>query len=66
MPKRKKRKTLSSTGKFVDVDYATGLLIRLLAIDGVAGFEANRCALMMEEANKIGVPAGLIRYDTAH
>ena len=31
---------MNSTAKIVDVDYATDMLIRLLAIDSVTGFEA--------------------------
>jgi tripeptide aminopeptidase len=57
---------MNSTAKIVDVDYATEMLIRLLAIDSVTGFEAAIGAAIVDELKKAGVPASAIRYDTAH
>ena len=57
---------MNSTAKIVDVDYATDMLIRLLAIDSVTGFEAAIGAAIVDELKKVGVPASAIRYDTAH
>ncbi|MGI9128076.1 MAG: M20/M25/M40 family metallo-hydrolase [Roseomonas sp.] len=57
---------MNSTAKIVDVDYATEMLIRLLAIDSVTGFEAAIGAAIVDELKKVGVPASAIRYDTAH
>jgi tripeptide aminopeptidase len=57
---------MNSTTKIVDVDYATDMLIRLLAIDSVTGFEAAIGAAIVDELKKVGVPASAIRYDTAH
>jgi tripeptide aminopeptidase len=57
---------MNSTAKIVDVDYATDLLIRLLAIDSVTGFEAAIGAAIVDELKKVGVPASAIRYDTVH
>jgi tripeptide aminopeptidase len=57
---------MSSTTKMIDVDYATEMLIRLLAIDSVTGFEAAIGAAIVDELKKVGVPASAIRYDTVH
>ena len=57
---------MNSTANLVDVDYATDMLIRLLAIDSVTGFEAAIGAAIVDELKKIGVPASAIRYDTVH
>ena len=57
---------MNSTAKIVDVDYATDMLIRLLAIDSVTGFEAAIGAAIVDELKKVGVPASAIRYDTVH
>ena len=57
---------MNSTAKIVDVDYATDMLIRLLAIDSVTGFEAAIGAAIVDELKKAGVPASAIRYDTVH
>jgi tripeptide aminopeptidase len=57
---------MSSTAKMIDVDYATEMLIRLLAIDSVTGFEAAIGAAIVDELKKVGVPASAIRYDTVH
>jgi tripeptide aminopeptidase len=57
---------MNSTAKIVDVDYATEMLIRLLAIDSVTGFEAAIGAAIVDELKKAGVPASAIRYDTVH
>ena len=57
---------MSSTANTVDVDYATEMLIRLLAIDSVTGFEAAIGAAIVDELKKVGVPASAIRYDTVH
>ena len=42
------------------------MLIRLLAIDSVTGFEAAIGAAIVDELKKAGVPASAIRYDTVH
>jgi tripeptide aminopeptidase len=42
------------------------MLIRLLAIDSVTGFEAAIGAAIVDELKKVGVPASAIRYDTVH
>ena len=57
---------MNSTANLIDVDYATDMLIRLLAIDSVTGFEAAIGAAIVDELKKAGVPASAIRYDTAH
>lgn len=57
---------MNSTANLVDVDYATDMLIRLLAIDSVTGFEAAIGAAIVDELKKVGVPASAIRYDTVH
>jgi tripeptide aminopeptidase len=57
---------MNSTANLVDVDYATEMLIRLLAIDSVTGFEAAIGAAIVDELKKAGVPASTIRYDTVH
>ena len=57
---------MASLTELVDVDYATEALIRLLAIDSVTGYEAAIGAAIVDELQKVGVPAGAIRYDTAH
>jgi tripeptide aminopeptidase len=57
---------MNSTANLIDVDYATEMLIRLLAIDSVTGFEAAIGAAIVDELKKAGVPASAIRYDTAH
>jgi tripeptide aminopeptidase len=57
---------MNSTAKIVDVDYATDMLIRLLAIDSVTGFEAAIGAAIVDELKKAGVPTSAIRYDTVH
>jgi len=57
---------MTSTAKMIDVDYATEMLIRLLAIDSVTGFEAAIGAAIVDELEKVGVPASAIRYDTVH
>ena len=57
---------MNSTANLVDVDYATEMLIRLLAIDSVTGFEAAIGAAIVDELKKVGVPASAIRYDTVH
>ena len=57
---------MNSTANIVDVDYATEMLIRLLAIDSVTGFEAAIGAAIVDELKKVGVPASAIRYDTVH
>ncbi len=57
---------MTSTAKMIDVDYATEMLIRLLAIDSVTGFEAAIGAAIVDELKKVGVPASAIRYDTVH
>jgi tripeptide aminopeptidase len=57
---------MNSTAKIVDVDYATEMLIRLLAIDSVTGFEAAIGAAIVDELKKAGVPTSAIRYDTVH
>jgi tripeptide aminopeptidase len=61
-----KEKTMNSTANLIDVDYATDMLIRLLAIDSVTGFEAAIGAAIVDELKKVGVPASAIRYDTVH
>jgi tripeptide aminopeptidase len=57
---------MNSTANLVDVDYATDMLVRLLAIDSVTGFEAAIGAAIVDELKKAGVPASAIRYDTVH
>lgn len=57
---------MANTAETVDVDYATEMLIRLLAIDSVTGSEAAIGAAIVDELKKVGVPAGAIRYDTAN
>ena len=57
---------MNSTANLVDVDYATDMLVRLLAIDSVTGFEAAIGAAIVDELKKVGVPASAIRYDTVH
>ncbi|MCA3351559.1 MAG: M20/M25/M40 family metallo-hydrolase [Roseomonas sp.] len=57
---------MGNTAELVDVDYATEMLIRLLAIDSVTGYEAAIGAAIVDELKKVGVPASAIRYDTAH
>ncbi len=57
---------MGSTAELVDVEYATEMLIRLLAIDSVTGHEAAIGAAIVDELKKVGVPASAIRYDTAH
>ncbi|MCA3279190.1 MAG: M20/M25/M40 family metallo-hydrolase [Roseomonas sp.] len=57
---------MASITELVDVDYATEALIRLLAIDSVTGYEAAIGAAIVDELQKVGVPASAIRYDTAH
>ena len=57
---------MANTAETVDVDYATEMLIRLLAIDSVTGYEAAIGAAIVDELKKVGVPAGAIRYDTAN
>ena len=57
---------MGNTAALVDVDYATEMLIRLLAIDSVTGHEAAIGAAIVDELKKVGVPASAIRYDTAH
>jgi len=57
---------MNSTANIVDVDYATEMLIRLLAIDSVTGFEAAIGAAIVDELKNVGVPASAIRYDTVH
>jgi tripeptide aminopeptidase len=57
---------MNSTANLVDVDYATDMLVRLLAIDSVTGFEAAIGAALVDELKKAGVPASAIRYDTVH
>ena len=57
---------MNSTANLVDVDYATDMLIHLLAIDSVTGFEAAIGAAIVDELKKVGVPASAIRYDTVH
>jgi tripeptide aminopeptidase len=57
---------MGSTAEIVDVDYATEMLIRLLAIDSVTGYEAAIGAAIVDELKKVGVPASAIRYDTVH
>ena len=57
---------MNSTANLIDVDYATDMLIRLLAIDSVTGFEAAIGAAIVDELKKVGVPASAIRYDTVH
>ncbi len=57
---------MANTAETVDVDYATEMLIRLLAIDSVTGSEAAIGAAIVDELKKAGVPAGAIRYDTAN
>ncbi len=57
---------MNNTANLVDVDYATDMLIRLLAIDSVTGFEAAIGAAIVDELKKVGVPASAIRYDTVH
>lgn len=57
---------MASLTELVDVDYATESLIRLLAIDSVTGYEAAIGAAIVDELQKVGVPASAIRYDTAH
>ena len=57
---------MNSTANLIDVDYAIEMLIRLLAIDSVTGFEAAIGAAIVDELKKAGVPASAIRYDTAH
>ena len=42
------------------------MLIRLLAIDSVTGFEAAIGAAIVDELKKVGVPASAIRSDTVH
>jgi tripeptide aminopeptidase len=61
-----KETTMNSTANLIDVDYATDMLIRLLAIDSVTGFEAAIGAAIVDELKKAGVPASAIRYDTVH
>ena len=57
---------MATTAEMVDVNYATDMLIRLLAIDSVTGYEAAIGAAIVDELKKVGVPANAIRYDTAH
>ncbi|MFN8984575.1 MAG: peptidase, partial [Alphaproteobacteria bacterium] len=57
---------MGNSAELVDVDYATEMLIRLLAIDSVTGYEAAIGAAIVDELKKVGVPASAIRYDTAH
>ena len=57
---------MGNTAELVDVEYATEMLIRLLAIDSVTGYEAAIGAAIVDELKKVGVPASAIRYDTAH
>ncbi|MCA4919374.1 MAG: peptidase, partial [Roseomonas sp.] len=57
---------MGTTAELVDVEYATEMLIRLLAIDSVTGHEAAIGAAIVDELKKAGVPASAIRYDTAH
>lgn len=57
---------MSRAADLVDVDYAVGLLVRLLAIDSVTGQEAEIAAAIVEELKKVGVPAAAIRHDTVH
>jgi tripeptide aminopeptidase len=57
---------MGKTAELVDVDYATEMLIRLLAIDSVTGYEAAIGAALVDELKKVGVPASAIRYDTVH
>jgi tripeptide aminopeptidase len=57
---------MGSPAEMIDVDYATEMLIRLLAIDSVTGHEAAIGAAIVDELKKVGVPASAIRYDTAH
>ena len=57
---------MANTAETVDVDDATEMLIRLLAIDSVTGSEAAIGAAIVDELKKVGVPAGAIRYDTVH
>ena len=57
---------MGSAAKMIDVEYATEMLIRLLAIDSVTGYEAAIGAAIVDELKKVGVPASAIRYDTAH
>jgi tripeptide aminopeptidase len=64
--KDQRDKTMGSTAELVDVEYATEMLIRLLAIDSVTGHEAAIGAAIVDELKKVGVPASAIRYDTAH
>ena len=57
---------MGSPAEMIDVEYATEMLIRLLAIDSVTGFEAAIGAAIVDELKKVGVPASAIRYDTVH
>lgn len=57
---------MGSPAEMIDVEYATEMLIRLLAIDSVTGYEAAIGAAIVDELKKVGVPAGAIRHDTAH
>lgn len=57
---------MGSAAEMIDVEYATEMLIRLLAIDSVTGYEAAIGAAIVDELKKVGVPASAIRYDTAH
>jgi tripeptide aminopeptidase len=57
---------MGNTAELVDVEYATEMLIRLLAIDSVTGYEAAIGAALVDELKKAGVPASAIRYDTVH
>lgn len=50
----------------VDVKAAEEYLMAFLAIDRVTGHEAAIAAAVSKELQKAGVPAALIRHDTAH
>jgi tripeptide aminopeptidase len=65
-PSDQKDRIMATTAEMVDVNYATDMLIRLLAIDSVTGYEAAIGAAIVDELKKVGVPANAIRYDTAH
>jgi tripeptide aminopeptidase len=57
---------MGSPAEMIDVEYATEMLIRLLAIDSVTGHEAAIGAAIVDELKKVGVPANAIRHDTVH
>lgn len=57
---------MGSPAEMIDVEYATEMLIRLLAIDSVTGHEAAIGAAIVDELKRVGVPASAIRYDTVH